>query len=569
MQTVIRLGWALCMVLVCCVPVPAAAQDPEFRLDIDRLNLQKGVSGKMVVSLVNAQGAQILAIESLENFDVLSQSQSTSTSIVGSEVSYQQDVFFTVMPKAAGQFSIKALIQYDGLTYETNALKVTVAESSADAGEPVRDLFITTNLSHAEAYLGEKIIVTYELYSRYGVENFGFLDFASIDGAIVRDVPMDQLRAEYVYLEGTRYEKYEAKRLILDPIVPGLYTIPSFSFQANVLSDNGAGTFGGFGGLISFSEPAYLQTEARELTVKPLPSDGRPAGFSGIVGDLALEGRYSREELNYGDSLTLRVVASGFCNLDGLTGVLTEGLSGFAAYETQANVTESIENNQYYIQKAFEVILVPEQTGVIDAASLSISFFDPVAEEYRMANIPGVSIAVLGDMPKGSGEGGEQAAVEKVTIDQVNYTDASDGFFTIRIPRPALFEALVGLVLLLALAAAALWLLSNRKRGDPALRSLYKRLKASRDPQEAYDLLNDLLKRCCGVSVKASSRSAVRSGISDACLASQVIGIMDYMESQGEKNCAELKKSTQVAYRRIVLLRKSGGNSRKLVDASQ
>jgi hypothetical protein len=540
----------LCMAVMFQVPA-LAAQEPAFRIDMDNLNLQKGVSSSFVVSMINAQGAELVKIEGLEHFDVLSQSQSTSASIVNGTSTYQMDLHYTIMPKAEGQFTLKAVIQYDGKTYETNALQVTVGAAPSKEGEAESDLFVKTVLSRDEAYLGEKIVLTYELYSRYNIENFGFTDYTAIDGVIAKDMPEDQLKAEYVYLDGIRYAKYEAKQLILDPIKAGTLTIPSFKLQVNVVA---SGPGGLFGRILTRTQALYLQTEEKELTVKPLPSEGKPADFAGIVGSLQLEGHYSREEVQYGDSLTLQITASGSGNLDGLKKIFPGGLPGFTLYETQKNAAESVENGQYRVQKEFEVILVPEKTGVIEAAPVSIPYFNPDTGKYERAEIPGTAITVLGEMPAQTGSGGEggqggqQTAMETVRITQVNYAAANDGYLTIKMSKQVLYGVLIGLGVLLILAVAVIAFASKRKKRDAALKSLYRQLMASKDIHEVYRLFGDIIKHCYNLSLKASPQSEIRSRIPNAGLAAQVAEIMDYMESRENKDCSDLKAKIKRIY---------------------
>jgi len=545
-----------------------AAQEPQFSLNIDSLNLQRGVSGQIVISMANAQGAQPAAIEGLENFDLLSQSQSTSTSLIQGEAFYQTDLYYTIMPKAAGRFTLKAIVQYNGQTYETNALEVDVSEGSAQEGGAPPDLFVKTNMSHSSAYLGEKIVVTYELYTRYNIESYGFTDYVAMDGMMVGNVPENQLKTEYAYVDGVRYAKCEVKQLILDPIKPGAYTIPSFNLQANVVTSDrrggpGAGPFGGLGGYFSFSEPVYLQTEAMELMVKPLPTEGKPEDFSGVVGDLRLEGHYSREVVNYGDSFVLQATASGRCNLDGLKKFIAGELPGLTVYETQKNPAESVQDNQYRIEKAFEIILVPERNGFLDVGPISISYFNPATETYEKATIPGTTIEVLGDIPSPSAAGNSPAVpVETVLINQVNYAAARDGLLTLQISTRALYGALAGIAALSVLGAVLLRLRSRKKKGDPALKSLYRQMTAARDANEAYNLLSALMKHCYGLSLKSSSQSAVRSGLPDAGLAARVTGVMDMMESaeaSQEKKGARVKDQGREIYRMILSLRKAGG----------
>ena len=540
-QKGIKLVLALYLAVLFCVPA-LAAKEPLFRLDMDSLNFQKGVSGNFVISLVNAQGARIANIEGLEQFDVLSQNQSTSTSIINGDATYQEDLYFTVMPRTAGQFTLKANIEYNGQSYETNAMQVTVSEGSANEGEPAQDLFIKTILSHSEAYLGEKVVLAYELYSRYNIVDFGFTDSIAVEGAVVKDMPEDQLRGEYVYLDGNRYVKYETRQMILDPIKSGTYTIPSFNFQVNVATSAG-------GGFFSSSKPVYLQTEEKGLTVKPLPSEGKPKDFSGIVGELRLDGRYTREEMNYGDSFTLQAAASGSCNLDGMQKIISGEPPEFTVYETLKNTVETVQDNRYHVQKSFDVIFVPEKTGDLDVAPVSISYFNPVTEKYEKAEIPGVTVRVLGDMPLlANDEGSGQAAIETVKIEQVNYADANVGYFTIQMKKQAVYAVLTGLAIMLVLTAVMFWLISYRKKQDPVLKTLYRQLMGSQDINEIYNLFNAMIKHCCKLSLKASSQNIVLGSLPDASLAAQVAGIMDYMESNEEKGHVYLKDKIKGIY---------------------
>ncbi|MCL2121490.1 MAG: BatD family protein [Clostridiales bacterium] len=538
-----------------------AAQEPVFRLDMDSLNLQKGVSGSLTVSLINAQGAEIAEIEGIEEFDILSESISTSISISGSGSAYQEDRHYTIMPKTAGQFNLKASIRFNGREYESNVLPVTVAESSAAEGEAESDLFVKTVLSQEAAYLGEKIIVTYELYSRYNLENFGFADYTAVDGVMSKDLPAEQGKADYVYLEGVRYARYVAKQLVLDPIRAGNHTIPSFTLQVNVIIDEGPGRLfgGGMGGMGSFfsrTQAVYLQTEERELTIKALPAQGKPVDFSGIVGELHLDGQYSRDELNYGDSLSLRAKAYGNCNLDGLKELAGDGLPGFAVYETQQNITESVVNGQYHAEKEFELILVPERNGVLPIAPVSLSYFNPQSANYERAEIPGASITVLGEMPLPAGGGsGFSAAMETVAIHQVYYRDTDEGYFTIQMRKQVVYGVAAGIALLLILAAALIWLLLSRKRKNTALQLLYRQLMAAKDAQEIYSLFNAMVRHCYHLSLKASSQKAVWDGLPDRMLASQVIEIMNLMESEGPKDELALKEKIKSIFPLLTPLR--------------
>ena len=544
----------LCAGLLLCVPA-LAAPEPAFRLDMDNLNPVVGYSCYIVVTMDNAQGAEVISVQGLENFNVLSTNTGTSYSTSNGETVYQETLYYTVMPKTTGQFSLYATIEFNGGTYETNALEVTVGDNPANGGEDVSNLFVRTILSHDQSFLGEKVMLSYELYSRYSIDRLGFTETITIDGIVSRGLQSDRQDAEQVYIDGILYTKYTVSRLILDPIKSGEYTIPSFPLQVDVVTNNapGMGRGGIMGNPFGFSEPQYLQTERVTLTVKPLPTEGKPADFSGIVGQLRLEGVFSREQMNYGDSLSLRVTAYGSCNLDGLKEVASGRVPGFSVYETVKDTEESIEDNRYHVQKVFEVILVPERNGELDIRPISLSYFDPETGTYESAEIAGTSIQVLGDMPQ-QNAGGQSYVGDTVRISQVSYTDADadEDTILIQLDRTVLDGILIGLGVVAVLLLALVLFLKNRKKRDLTLKALYKQVAATRDENEMFNLLCEMIKHRYGLSLKASTRSAIQSGLADSGVAAQVASIMDYMESAkpcGECGVADLKAKITGVYR--------------------
>src|SRR4051812_47770296 len=118
---VIKISLALFIIAACMLfavlPSVDAAQTPQFRLDIDNLNLQKGVGATLTLAMVDAKDAEVIEVSGLESFDVLSSNQSTATQNINGIQSYEQDVNYSIMPKKEGAFTLQGNIQYKGKTY--------------------------------------------------------------------------------------------------------------------------------------------------------------------------------------------------------------------------------------------------------------------------------------------------------------------------------------------------------------------------------------------------------------------------------------------------------------------
>lgn len=524
---------------------PVLADEPQFILSIDDLSLQMGVSTNLVLTMANVQNAKVKSIDGLDDFDVLSSSQSTSTSIVNNKTSFKREINYIIMPKKAGQFTLQANVEYNGKTYQTNELKITVTEAKEDLSGEVSDLFIKTNISSNEVYFGQKVVLTYELYSRYNIENFGFLDNVNIDGFMMKDIDQKDLKASYVYIDDKKYVKYEARQIILSPLKTGTFTIPAYNFQANVST----------GDFFRSSRPVYLQTESLELSVKPLPIDNRPLNFSGVVGELNLESRYSRTELNYGDSLTLSVTASGNCNLEVLDDIIRDGIPGFSVYETEKNLEESVVDDQYAARKEFEIILVPEANGEMKIDPITISYFNSESGSYEEVIIPGTTIAVKGDAPQShSNSSGVFSQAETVKVDKISYNTDNTGYLTIQIKKEHLFIGLGVILVLMVLAASYFIIVKHAGKRDKKLQEIYNRLKKAEDLNEMYNLFNSMIKHCFNLSLKSSPKSVIENCLKDSGLSGPVLEIMDYVEDGKyhlEKNNTAFKRKIESVFKQL------------------
>jgi len=513
-----------------------AAPDPEFRIDIDSLNLEKGVSTQLILTMTNAKGAKVTRINGIENFDVVSKGNSISTQIVNGVTTYKEEIYYTIIPKSTGQFTLQGIIEYNGKTYQTNELQVDVSETKTSESGEVSDIFIKTILDDNEVYVGQKVVLAYELYTRYSIEDYGFLDDFSINDVIATDVSQDKLKAEVTYVNGNKYAKYEVKKTIITPIKSGTYTIPAFNFQVNVST----------GDFFRSYRPVYLQTESKQLTVKPLPLENKPEDFSGIVGNLNVEAKYSKQEVDLGDSLVLHVTASGNCNLDNLKEIISGDIPGFSVYQTSGNTEESIEDNKYKAQKEFEVILVPKANGDIKIEPIYISYFNPDTHSYERVEIPGTIIKVKGEAPQtqffAQADGrSEQPVIETVKIEQINYKPIDEGYLIIEIKKEYLYWGLAGTVILILTVISFFLMYSHMKNKDNKLQELYKQLMKSDNESDVYNLFNNMIKHVFNVSLKANSKDMIANKIKDDRFTGPILEIVDYMENEKYRSGTDIK----------------------------
>lgn len=72
-------------------------------------------------------------------------------------------------------------------------------------------------------------------------------------------------------------------------------------------------------------------------------------------------------------------------------------------------------------------------------------------------------------------------------------------------------------------------------------------MMAAEDVSEVYDLFNEMIKHCFGVSLKASPVDVVRRRLPEE-IAEQVVGVVGLMESENRILCDELKGKVRGIY---------------------
>lgn len=497
------------------------ADESNVHLDIDDINLEIGVSTNLTLTIEDMDGAKFKSIEGLENFEVLSSSQSTSTQIINNNSSNQIQLNYVLMPNAVGDYKLTGYVEYQGKTYTTNVLDVHVSEKSQSSGDDSSDLFVTTTLSKESAYFGQKLILTYELYSRYNIVDYGFIDEIKLDGFISKDIPTEQLQANYETINGNKYVKYEVKKTILTPITTGSLKIPASNFQVNVST----------GDFFNSSKAVYISTEEKEVQVKELPMDQQPSDFTGLIGQLEVKAEYSADEVDYGQSLTVHVTLSGDCNLEILDTLHAKTPTGFTQYETEKDLKEDLTGNQYSAQKEFDVILVPQATGEINIEPISINYFDDVDNQYKEVVIPGKTIQVNGEIPATSvinPNANGKTQLEPILITQINPSNTDDTYFIIK--KNHVYRVITALVLLVMLLTIALIINKRRLKQDRNLQQMVMRSRKSKDHNESYNILNEIIKYRYHISLKASSRYEIQKQIGNEVLVKQLFSLMDYVE---------------------------------------
>jgi hypothetical protein len=148
----------------------------------------------------------------------------------------------------------------------------------------------------------------------------------------------------------------------------------------------------------SREERYVVRAESALLVVKPLPTEGRPAEFTGAVGVLRASVRFDSSAVRVGDPFVLTVRIEGTGNVRLLPRPLLE-----LSWATLVPGTERVQMDTSGALvrgvKEFEFLLTPTRDGPVTLPVVRYPYFDPYREEYRVAEtVPADVRVAAGDL---------------------------------------------------------------------------------------------------------------------------------------------------------------------------
>ena len=199
---------------------------------------------------------------------------------------------------------------------------------------------------------------------------------------------------EFKPVEGTRREmQASAKFAWLSPTKNGNLQSPPFKFkytkrgEPKIVEEKKQMSGMSFHAqsIKQESIEAETQTPTVTINVKPLPTQGKPADFSGMVGDYKFTADFDRTNLKVGEALTLSVNIKG----DGTPGTITDpklpDFSEFRSVPPENNIAKKISGNKVVTTKDIKVFLYPKKKGTFEIPAISYSWFNPAKKKYETA----------------------------------------------------------------------------------------------------------------------------------------------------------------------------------------
>ncbi|NHF58870.1 protein BatD [Flavobacteriaceae bacterium TP-CH-4] len=406
-----------------------SADEVTFEVKLSKSKL--GINERLRVDFTMNQDGDDFIAPDFQGFKVLmGPSQAISSSWINGVRSYSKTYSYTLAPTARGKFSIgQASIVIKGKTYKSSPkqVEVTAAVDKPNDEMTVDDvadesLHLVAEVSKITPFLNEAVSVVYKLYvsPTISVSNYRPLDNPKYNNFWSQDIPVTRLNAQNGTYQGKPFRYVVLKRVVLYPQRAGKLEIEPLSLEVTVDVPTARRDF--FGRAVYASTNKTVSAGRRTLNVRQLPEQGKPADFSGAVGDFDFEVTTSKTDLNASESLQAKVEVRGKGNLK-LFQLPEPSLPGsLEVYEPEfeENVRTTLSGSQGKVSNNYTI--VPSFKGKYPIPPVSFSYFDPKTEKYRTLSSDEIIINVLSGPTSGASDVVSRSKQEVVTTgNQFNF----------------------------------------------------------------------------------------------------------------------------------------------------
>jgi hypothetical protein len=261
-------------------------------------------------------------------------------------------------------------------------------------GRPAK-VFMVITPQTADAYVGQSIPLRIDWYIRLDVD-YQQNSLPTIKGSdfLMNDLsfrPQNQERL--VMNEAYRCESWTtAISAPKDGDFP--LSMERDSYWVKSITSNGLGLFGFFNRRANLG---HQPIASKQLTihVHALPTEGRPANFTGAIGQFKVTGDAQPASVAVGEPVTLRFTVSGEGNFDYVRCPALPDDPAWKTYVPSAK-TNYLDQSHTQAVKTFEQSAIPRKNGNVPLPAASFSYFDPTAKQYVAVPVALPEIVVTG-----------------------------------------------------------------------------------------------------------------------------------------------------------------------------
>lgn len=378
-----------------------------------------GESLQLVLRFQGLDRDEFPPVKLAQGLSVVGESSSSSFQVVNGQTSSETALILTIQADKEGTYTVGPFeMRSDGQIYKTQAMTLTVtparvSERSLGSGNPSQSVddggaedgdgpfVVTQSLSRDQIFVGQWTFLQIDLenYASGPQIDYKQLLLPETEGLRVEDLgkPQSLSRIE----NGRRISILRVIKRI-SPLAAGSYPVPGARATADILlpvRGSGRSLFDSMFGNVE-RRRLVLSAEPLSLQVAPLPSEGRPLNFSGVVGHTRWTVDFPVDQalgMKAGDSLTLTVTVESAGELSGLSLPAPAAPEHLKIYEDNPRSQTITREGKVLQVKEWKFAVVPTAPGAVQLGKLQLSYFDPDLGRYESLSHSFPSFNVVGE----------------------------------------------------------------------------------------------------------------------------------------------------------------------------
>jgi hypothetical protein len=383
----LRFFWLLCLLTVVGSSVAGAA---EIVASVDRNPVNQNESFQIIFTASESPDDDPDFGPLEKDFEILSQGQSSNTSIINGKFSKTIQWKLNVMAKRAGSLVIPAIAFGDDSS-QPLPLRVT-QDGASQAMQRDDELFLEVEASPDNPYVQSQVLYTLRFYRRVTITQ------ASLNEPEMADALVEKLGEDSNFntqIDGVNYHVTERKYAIF-PQKSGTLTIPPLTLKAEVVT-SGRPSFNGFFNR-QITKMKRVSSKAVILEVQPVPSEFSGRHWLPAEG-LSLSQEWSGDitQMKVGEPLTrtLTILAKG-----ATVGQLPELNTArpqdqLKSYPDQPLLKEEKKPEGLVAFRQEKIALIPEKAGRYTLPAVEIPWFNTRTGQMELAKIPETTLIAL------------------------------------------------------------------------------------------------------------------------------------------------------------------------------
>lgn len=358
------------------------AQEVTFQATTDRNEIAVGDPVRFSLELTNAAGR--ITTPDWGGMTVL-QGPSTSSnfSSINGRISRSSTTTWILTATSPGDFTIGAsTASVGGGTLRSEPVRIHVTKAAAGAASSPQaaqgqrkdpNLFCTITLSKDKAWVGEQVIATYTLFSRYNSLQPGDYDLPKLSGFWAEEVDLGETTWEpgQRTVNGLRYNVAVLKKQVLIPLRSGTLRVEPMTLNYRVNPS-----------FFNSGTPVRIQSNAATLNAMELPQ-AKPADFMGAVGDVRLDLETKGPAVKANEAVDLTIRFTGKANLKLIDAPQLSLPGDFEAFDPKIEDKITVNGAGMSGSRTFQYLLIPRHEGDYDIGALSFSYFDPASGTFK------------------------------------------------------------------------------------------------------------------------------------------------------------------------------------------